>query len=52
MVEVLSKEKVKKTINEMGGNILSGYFLGENFPGGIFMGEFDGCEFSRGGGFS
>ena len=38
MVEVLSEEEVKKTINEMGGNILGGYFLGGNFPGGNFHG--------------
>ena len=45
MDEVLSEEMVKKTINEMGGNI----FLGGNFPGGgggFSRGEFDGWEFS------
>ena len=50
MDEVLSEEKVKKDINEMGGNIPGGNFpggslmgenfRGKNFPGGIFLEPF------------
>ena len=38
MEEVLSEERVKKTINEMGGGISGGNFLDGNFPGGNFPG--------------
>ena len=34
----------------MGENIPGGNFLGGNFKGGIFQAEFDGWEFSGGGG--
>ena len=45
MDEVLSEEKVKKDINEMGGNFPGGSLMGENFrgknfPGGIFLEPF------------
>ena len=49
MDEVLSEEKVKKDINEMGGNIPGGNFPGGNFPGGSLMGEnFRGKNFPGG----
>ena len=39
MDEVLSEEKVKKDINEMGGNISGGNFPGGVWWVGIFPGE-------------
>ena len=36
MNKILSEERVKKTINEIGENIPGGNFLGGNFPSGTF----------------
>ena len=47
--EVFSEKKWRKTINEMGGNILGGNFLTGNFPVGSLMGgNFPGENFPEG----